>query len=161
MLSPSEMLCSTFPERWFLCRQNHLPGNLDSQGPPTRKKTTLSGGKTKKKLPNFFLRLWDTYKKYILQKNWVKTAIPALSSDQSNLHPPIYKTETLVLLPLTSYFRDLPATFPLMVDPARPISNVGVSWHKLAPVRNLSMEAAVETVTNLRQRRNACKPVLT
>ena len=31
MLSPSEMLCSTFPERWFLCQQNHLSGNLDSQ----------------------------------------------------------------------------------------------------------------------------------
>ena len=27
----------------------------------------------------------DTYKKYILQKNWVKTVIPAFSSGQSNL----------------------------------------------------------------------------
>ena len=58
-------------------------------GPPL-KKTALSGGKTKKKLPNFFLRLCDTHKKYILQKNWVKTAIPALSSGQSNLHTPIW-----------------------------------------------------------------------
>ena len=55
---------------------------------PLPKKTAVSGGKTKKKLPTFFLRLWDTYKKYILQKNWVKTAIPALSSGQTNLHPP-------------------------------------------------------------------------
>ena len=58
-------------------------------GPPL-KKTALSGGKTKKKLPNFFLRLCDTHKKYILQKNWVKTAIPAFSSGQNNLHPPIW-----------------------------------------------------------------------
>ena len=36
--------------------------------------------------------LWprDTYKKYLLQKNWVKTAILALSSGQSNLHQPIW-----------------------------------------------------------------------
>ena len=53
-------------------------------------KRAVSGGKTKKKLPKFFLRLQDTYKKYILQKNWVKTAIPALSSGQSNLHTPIW-----------------------------------------------------------------------
>ena len=53
-------------------------------------KTAVSGGKTKKKLPKFFLRLWDTHKKYILQKNWVKTAIPALSSGQSNLQTSIW-----------------------------------------------------------------------
>ena len=123
MLSPSEMLCSTFPERWFLCQQNHLSGNLDSKTDyhnscsahqkccaalfqrggscagrttsleiwtardPLREKT---GGKTKKKLPKFLFWLRDTYKKYILQKNWVKTAIPALSSGQSNLHTPIW-----------------------------------------------------------------------
>ena len=36
--------------------------------------------------------LWphDTYKKYILQKKWVKKAIPALGSGQSNLHQPIW-----------------------------------------------------------------------
>ena len=28
--------------------------------------------------------------KYIFQKNWVKTAIPAFSSSQTNLHPPIW-----------------------------------------------------------------------
>ena len=47
-------------------------------------------GKRKKMLPKFFLRLRDTYKKYILQKNWVKTAIPALSSGQNNLQTPIW-----------------------------------------------------------------------
>ena len=57
---------------------------------PLPKKTAVSGGKTKKKLSKFFLRLWDTYKKYILQKNWVKTAIPALSSGQNNLQTPIW-----------------------------------------------------------------------
>ena len=55
---------------------------------PLRKKTVLSGGKTEKNLSQFFLRLANTYKKYILQKNWVKTVIPALSSGQSNLHQP-------------------------------------------------------------------------
>ena len=106
MVSQSEMPSSNFPERGFLCQQNPLSGNLDSQEPPTEKsvhhilcsahqkccrahfqgggscasgtaspeiwtrskKTAVSGGKTKKKLPKFFLRLQDTYKKYILQK---------------------------------------------------------------------------------------------
>ena len=48
------------------------------------------GGKTPKKSAKFFLRLRDAYKKYILQKKWIKTAISALSSGQSNLHPPIW-----------------------------------------------------------------------
>ena len=52
-------------------------------------KRAVSGGKTKKK-PKFFLRLQDTYRKYILQKKWVKTAIPALSSGPSNLHQSIW-----------------------------------------------------------------------
>ena len=39
------------------------------------------GGKTQKKAAKFFLQLRDGYKKYILQKKWIKTAIPALSSD--------------------------------------------------------------------------------
>ena len=73
----------------LLCRHNRISGNLASQGPPTEK-TALSGGKTKKKLPKFFLRLRDTCKKYILQKNWVKTAIPALSSGRNNLQTPIW-----------------------------------------------------------------------
>ena len=128
MVSQSEMPSSNFPERGFLCQQNPLSGNLDSQEPPTEKsvhhilcsahqkccrahfqgggscasgtaspeiwtrseKRAVSGGKTKKKLPKFFLRLQDTYKKYILQKNWVKTAIPALSSGQNNLQVPIW-----------------------------------------------------------------------
>ena len=48
------------------------------------------GGLNPKKLSQIFLRLRDAYKKYFLQKKWVKTAIPALSSGQSNLHPPIW-----------------------------------------------------------------------
>ena len=57
---------------------------------PLRKKTALSRGKTEKNLSQFFLRLANTYKKYILQKNWVKTVIPALSSGRSNLQRPIW-----------------------------------------------------------------------
>ena len=83
------MYYHTFPAFRLHCRYNRISGNLASQGPPT-KKTALSGGKTKKRLPKFFLRLRDTYKKYILQKNWVKTAIPALSSGQNNLQTPIW-----------------------------------------------------------------------
>ena len=71
---------------------HRIPGNgtefLEIWPPP--KKTAFSGGKTKKKLPKFFFWLRDTYKKYILQKNWVKTAIPALSSGQNNLQVPIW-----------------------------------------------------------------------
>ena len=52
---------------------------------PSCKKRLLWRGKIKKRLPKFFWRLRDTYKKYILQKNWSKTAIPALSSGPSNL----------------------------------------------------------------------------
>ena len=68
---------------------NRIPGNLANQGPPP-KEVAFSGGKTKQKLSKFFLWLRDTYKKYILQKNWVKTAIPALSSGQNNLQTPIW-----------------------------------------------------------------------
>ena len=57
---------------------------------PLWKKRLFWGGKTQKKLAKFFLRLLDAYKKYILQKNWVKTAIPALSSGQNNLQTPIW-----------------------------------------------------------------------
>ena len=57
---------------------------------PLRKKTALSEGKTEKNLSIFFWRLANTYEKYILQKNWVKTVIPALSSGRSNLQRPIW-----------------------------------------------------------------------
>ena len=60
---------------------------LEIWAPP--EKNCFFGGKTKKKSVNFFWRLGDTYKKYILEKNWVKTAIPALSSGQNNLQTPI------------------------------------------------------------------------
>ena len=59
-------------------------------GTPYEKKTALSEGKTEKNLSKFFWRLANTYKKYILQKNWVKTVIPALSSGRSNLQRPIW-----------------------------------------------------------------------
>ena len=54
------------------------------------KKRLFSVGKRKQMLPKKILRLRDTYKKYILQKNWVKTAIPALSSGPSNLPESIW-----------------------------------------------------------------------
>ena len=57
---------------------------------PLQKKQVFRGVKMKKSCPTFFLRLCDTYKKYTLQKKWVKTPIPALSSDQSNLQTPIW-----------------------------------------------------------------------
>ena len=38
----------------------------------------------------FFLRLPETYNKYILQKKWTKTVNPALSSGQHNLLPAIW-----------------------------------------------------------------------
>ena len=70
---------------------HRIPGNgtefLEIWPPP--KKTAFSGGKTKKKLPKIFFWLRDTYKKYILQKNWAKTVNLAFSSGQSNL-PPSY-----------------------------------------------------------------------
>ena len=48
------------------------------------------GVKTPKNAAKFFVSSRHTYKKYFLQKNWVKTAIPALSGGKSNLHPPIW-----------------------------------------------------------------------
>ena len=47
----------------------------------------FSGGKTLKKWTKIFLWLRDTYKKYILQKKWAKTVIPALSSGPKFLQP--------------------------------------------------------------------------
>ena len=58
-------------------------------GPRGGEKNCFRGGKTHKNTAKIFLRLRDIYKKYILQKNWVKTVIPAFSSGQSNL-PPSY-----------------------------------------------------------------------
>ena len=48
------------------------------------------GGKKTQKPANFFLRLPDTCKKYILQKNWVKTALPGLGSGRNNLQTAIW-----------------------------------------------------------------------
>ena len=50
----------------------------------------LFGGKTHRKWAKFFWRFPDTYKKYILQKNWTETVNPALSSGRHNLHPAIW-----------------------------------------------------------------------
>ena len=50
----------------------------------------LFGGEKPKKVSQIFLRLRETYKKYILQKNWTKTVNPALSSGQHNLLPAIW-----------------------------------------------------------------------
>ena len=58
-------------------------------GTPSEKKTAIWRGKTKKNWTYFFFRLYDTRKKYILQKNWTKTVNPALSSDSNFLHPAI------------------------------------------------------------------------
>ena len=52
---------------------------------PVQRKVLFWGGKTQKKSAKFCLQLPDTYKKYILQKKWSKTVIPALSSGQHNL----------------------------------------------------------------------------
>ena len=57
---------------------------------PVQRKVLFWGGKTQKKSAKFFLQLPDTYKKYILQKKWSKTDIPALSSGLNNLHPAIW-----------------------------------------------------------------------
>ena len=59
-------------------------------GTPSEKKTAIWGGKTKKNWTKFFLRLGDTHKKYILQKNWTKTVNPALSSGPNILQPVIW-----------------------------------------------------------------------
>ena len=47
-------------------------------------------GKTPQKPVKKVLWPRDIYKKYLLQKKWVKTAIPVLGSGQSNLHQPIW-----------------------------------------------------------------------
>ena len=59
-------------------------------GPRGGEKNCFWRGKTHRISPQKFLRPRDTYKKYILQKNWVKTVIPAFSSGQSNLPPSVW-----------------------------------------------------------------------
>ena len=54
------------------------------------KKNVFWGVKTAKKCCFSLFHRVQIYKKYILQKNWVKTAIPFLSSGQSNLQTPIW-----------------------------------------------------------------------
>ena len=70
------------------CAPQFLKNSSWAQG--LGKKPFFGRVKPPKILPTFFLRPPDTYKKYILQKKWIKTAIPALSSGQSNLHTPIW-----------------------------------------------------------------------
>ena len=74
------------PQSW------HLLLNFDIT--PPAGKNVCFGGVKPKKLCKFFLWLYHVHKKYILQKNWSKTAIPALSSGPSNLPEPIYGVAT-------------------------------------------------------------------
>ena len=83
------MLCGTLPEMGFSASRTPILEIWEVRD-PQQKKEAVSGGKTPKKLSKKILQLRDAYKKYILQKNWVKTAIPALSSGQSNLQTPIW-----------------------------------------------------------------------
>ena len=71
------------------CRLNLNFDKLEVRD-PLQKNSPLRWKEVKKKAVQFFLRLRDTYEKYTLQKKWVKTTIPALSSDQSNLQTPIW-----------------------------------------------------------------------
>ena len=57
---------------------------------PFGKKRLFWGGKTQKKSAKKILRLLDTHKMYILQKNWTKTVNPALSSGLNFFPPPIW-----------------------------------------------------------------------
>ena len=57
--------------------------------PPAGENVAFGGVKPKKICP-IFLWLYHVHKKYILQINWSKTAIPALSSGPSNLPEPIW-----------------------------------------------------------------------
>ena len=59
-------------------------------GPRGWGKKPFLGGKKTKKPANFFLWLPDTCKKYILQKKWVKTALPGLGSGRNNLQTAIW-----------------------------------------------------------------------
>ena len=53
-------------------------------------KNLFKGEKNPNTLPKKFLGLPDTYKKYILQKNWVKTALPGLGIGRNNLQTAIW-----------------------------------------------------------------------
>ena len=55
------------------------------------KKSPFQGVKMAKKDCHSLFRPVHMYKKYILKKIWVKTAIPALSSGRNNLQPPIWR----------------------------------------------------------------------
>ena len=59
-------------------------GHLASGGP---KKVRFLGLKMAKRYIFLLFRQDKKYKKYILQKNWVKNLIPALGNGLSNLHP--------------------------------------------------------------------------
>ena len=81
--------CAALCQKWGSLPAEPQFWKSGKSGTPN-KKEAVSGGKTPKKLSKKILRLRDAYKKYILQKNWVKTAIPALGSGQSNLQTPIW-----------------------------------------------------------------------
>ena len=70
------------------------PWKSGQPGTAYEKKTALSGGKTKKKLPSVFLRLRDTHKKYILQKKSVKTAIRAIRAVVRAIYRRLYGVAT-------------------------------------------------------------------
>ena len=54
------------------------------------KKSLFRGVKTPKVRPIFFCDVLIHIKNKFCKKKWVKTAIPALSSGQSNLHTPMW-----------------------------------------------------------------------
>ena len=57
---------------------------------PSSKNQSIKGAKTPWKCMEFFSQLPKIYNIYILQKKWVKTAIPARSSGLKNLLPLIW-----------------------------------------------------------------------
>ena len=57
---------------------------------PLQKTQLFRGVKMKKSCPTFFCGFVIHMKNTFCQKKWVKTPIPALSSDQSNLQTPIW-----------------------------------------------------------------------
>ena len=57
---------------------------------PLQKKQVFRGVKMKKSCPTFFGGFVIHMKNTLCKKKWVKTPIPALSSDQSNLQRPIW-----------------------------------------------------------------------
>ena len=57
---------------------------------PYKNKQLFRGVKMKKSCPTFFCGFVIHMKNTLCKKKWVKTPIPALSSDQSNLQTPIW-----------------------------------------------------------------------